>query len=280
MDRPLVSIVIPCYNQGAFIMDALESVKTCEPESTEIIIVNDGSTDSYTNELLENLSKDGYNVIFQKNTGLGGARNTGIQAARGEFILPLDADNRINPEYVTRGVEILNNNKEIAVVYSNANYFGDQTGILKQGEYSMQRIMLGNFIDACAVVRKSVMEEVGLYDNMKIMGYEDWDLWLRIAFKGYGFHYIDKALFDYRVTNDSMMKSLNRNVERQNKIEAYFKTKYADKLDFEYVYNYFFYKIKKAPFKFLYRFILKKYFPQYYNKQIQMNKMYNGWLYD
>jgi glycosyltransferase involved in cell wall biosynthesis len=280
MYKPLVSIVIPCYNQGVFIMDALDSVKGCNPDLTEIIIVNDGSTDDYTNELLQKLKNEGYNVIFQKNTGLGGARNTGVLATNGEYILPLDADNRITAEYITKGIEILKNNSDVAVVYSNANYFGDQRGILKQGKYSLQRLMLGNFIDACALIRKSVIEEVGLYDNMKIMGYEDWDLWLRIGFKGYRFYYIDEPLFDYRVTKDSMMKSLNRNVEKQNLIEAYFINKYQDKLDFDYTYNHLFYKIKKSPVKFVYRFILKKYFPAYYQKQIRMNKMYNGWLYD
>jgi glycosyltransferase involved in cell wall biosynthesis len=280
MNSPVISVVIPCYNQGAFIKDALDSLAKCDQDIMEIIIVNDGSTDTFTNEYLTRLKDQAYNVIFQKNTGLGGARNTGVLAARGEFILPLDADNRVSARYLTSAIEILSNNPAVAVVYSNANYFGDKSGIFVQGPFTLQRLMLGNFIDACAVVRKSVMQEVGLYDNMKIMGYEDWDLWLRIAFNNHKFHYINEALFDYRVTNDSMMKTLNRNVAKQNAIEKYFKDKYSDKLDFEFVNSHFFYKIKKAPFRFIYRFILKKWFPGYYRRQIEANRMYNGWLFD
>src|ERR1700730_11658859 len=94
-----VSIIIPCYNQGHYLMEALDSIKGINPGLLEVIIVNDGSTDPYTNELCKNLESQGWQVIWQDNKGLSAARNVGIRQASGNYILPLDADNKIRTEY-------------------------------------------------------------------------------------------------------------------------------------------------------------------------------------
>lgn len=278
MENIVLSIIIPCYNQGHFIKDALENLNEFSRNVIEIIIVNDGSTDKNTTDIIDSLASNGYIVINQENAGLGSARNAGIRRARGRYILPLDADNKILPTYVYRAIEILNNNEAIAVVYGNAQYFGDKDGILKPGIFNLQRLMMGNYIDACAVIRKSVFEKVGFYDSMKIMGLEDWDLWLRLAFAGYEFKYIDEVLFYYRVSKSSMMNSVNNNLQKQNALEKYFRDKYSDKLDFDYVQDMVLYRLKKNPISFLYQLFLKKFFPRYMEKQIIENKMPRGHL--
>ncbi|MEJ0107148.1 MAG: glycosyltransferase family A protein [Bacteroidota bacterium] len=207
MSTPLISVIIPCFNQGFYIKEALESLDKCNQDLFEVIIINDGSTDVFTNEYLKGLSSQGGQVIFQDNTGLGQARNNGIKKAKGKYILPLDSDNKIKPEYLTRGLEVFEKDDDVAVVYGNAGYFGDKGGTLRPGKFNLQLLMLRNYIDACAIIKKSVLERVGYYDNMKIMGLEDWDLWLRIAFAGYKFHYIDEVLFEYRVTGKSMINN-------------------------------------------------------------------------
>lgn len=275
-----VTVVIPCFNQGAFLKDALTSLSKCDQSLFNTIIVNDGSTDSYTIEFLDHLKTEGWNIITQDNKGLGEARNTGIRLSDTPYILPLDSDNMIRPAYLEMGIEVMDRNAGVAVVYGDAAYFGEKSGILKSGHFNLQLLMLANRIDACALIRKSVIEEVGYYDNMEIMGYEDWDLWLRIAFRGHKFHYIEEVMFDYRVTTHSMMKSLNQSIVRQNKIEDYFVRKYADKLSFEGVFNHVVFQIKKNPVKFIFRLILKKYFPNYYQKRIAGGKMYRGYLYN
>lgn len=280
MNNLLVSVVIPCYNHGQYLEDALNSLEKCDSTLFEVIIVNDGSTDEYTNQYLLDLSRKGYNVISQKNSGLGAARNEGIKKAKGKFILPLDADNRIYPDYITKSLEVFEKYDDIAVVYGNANYIGEKTGILKPGPFNLQRLMLGNYIDACAVIKKTVIEEVGFYDNMRIMGYEDWDLWLRIGFKDYKFYYVDEVLFDYRVINNSMMRSLNADVKRQNEIEQYFIEKYKDKLSYNSILDHLIYRAKKKPFNFFYKLLLQKVFPSHYNKLIRENKIYRGFYYD
>jgi glycosyltransferase involved in cell wall biosynthesis len=280
MGSEIISIIIPCYNQGLYIQDALDSLKKCDPRLYEVIIINDGSSDNYTNEYLKRLSENGYHVIFQENKGLGEARNVGIAHSKGQYILPLDADNKILPAYLEDSFRIFSKEKETAVVYGNAGYFGQKTGVLKPGHFNLQRMMLGNYIDACAVIRKSVLEEVGYYDNMQIMGFEDWDLWLRIAFKEYKFHYIDKVLFEYRVSANSMIKNLTADIKKQNAIKDYFLEKYPDKLDFSFVEEKILFRIKKRFFSFLYARILKRFFPRYYQTLIDQSKIYKGLLYD
>ncbi len=280
MEQEIISVVIPCYNQGIFLKEALDSLELCDKKLFEVIIINDGSTDHFTNKYTERLYEQGHHVIFQENSGLGQARNIGIKQAKGKYILPLDADNKIYPGYISKSLEILEKNEHIAVVYGNANFFGEKGGILKPGPFNLQKLMLGNYIDACAVIRKSVIEEVGLYENMKIMGYEDWDLWLRMAFAGHKFYYIDEVMFDYRVLASSMMRNLNRDIEKQNKIEQYFIEKYSEQLSPESINDRFIYKMKKSPLNFFYRLVLRKFFPSYYSKLIKENKMYIGYFYD
>ena len=187
--NPKISIIIPCYNHGQYIREAIQSVEQCTDKSLyEIIIVNDGSKDEYTIDMMDKLAAEGYHVINQVNQGLGPTRNNGIKAARGEYILPLDSDNRIRPEYMYESIKILDAHPEIAMVYGDAQFFGDKDKRHVIGEFNLQNMMVENQIDACAVYRKSVWEAVGGYDEkMPIMGYEDWDMWLNMTFKKYKF---------------------------------------------------------------------------------------------
>ncbi|MBS1607586.1 MAG: glycosyltransferase family 2 protein [Bacteroidetes bacterium] len=280
MNAPPISIVIPCFNQGNYINEALDSLERCDKSLFETIIINDGSTDSYTNKLLQELSDQGFFVIFQENMGLAKARNNGVKSAKGKYILPLDSDNKIRPEYLTRSLEVFDKKSDVAVVYGNAAYFGDKSGLLKPGEFNLQRLMLRNYIDACAVIKKSVIEEMGYYDTMRFMGLEDWDMWLRIAFSNYGFHYIDQVLFDYRVAEKSMIKELTFDIEKRNGIEEYFLNKYAGKLSPDAIIDDTINRIKKHPFRFVRKIFLKKYFPSYYKRLIAQNKIYRSEFYD
>lgn len=207
----IVSVVIPCYNQGEYILDALSSVQTCNEPVYEVIIVNDGSTEPLTLKVLSYLKEKGYVVIDQDNQGLSEARNNGIKAAKGRYILPLDADNKIRLNYIPRGIEILDKYPEVGVVYGNAELFGDKTGVWEFPDFDVNRIIMGNFIDACAVIRKSLWENCGGYDS-KIpdkLGYEDWDLWLGATEKGWQFYHVPEVLFDYRFRENSMVSRCN-----------------------------------------------------------------------
>jgi glycosyltransferase involved in cell wall biosynthesis len=226
-DEILVSVVIPCYNQGEFILDAISSVQSCSEPVWEAIVVNDGSTDPVTQKVLTYLKDSGYQVVDQSNQGLAQARNKGIELAKGPYILPLDADNKIRGDYITKAIDILDRNPDVGVVYGDAELFGDNTGVRLVPDFDLNRILRGNYIDACAVFRKVVWQECGGYDPRipKKLGYEDWDFWLSAAEKGWKFYHITEVLFEYRIRSDSMVSFCNI-PENRKQLLRYIATKH------------------------------------------------------
>ncbi len=215
----LVSIVIPCYNHGAYIQEALNSVEQNNLDDFyEIIIVNDGSTDEATIVKLKELEAQGYQVINQSNKGLSAARNAGISKATGKYILPLDADNKISPEYYREAMKIMDRDTSISIVYSDRYIFGKQDGIGLVGEFELEKLLPGNYIDACSVYRKEIWVETNGYDE-KIPGgfYEDWEFWIACVEKGYQFKYLSKPLYSYREEGISLKsKALDAELRLQN----------------------------------------------------------------
>ena len=202
-----ISIVIPCYNHGAMLLETLASIEQVRIDSlAEVIIVNDGSTDPETRRIFAELDRQKYNIIDQENRGLGGARNAGVAMARGEFILPVDSDNRIRRAYLDQGLAILMKDAEVGVVYGDRELFGERTGRSRVADFDWKSMVIDNQIDACALYRKSVWESVGGYDEkMPRMGFEDWDFWMRVALRGWKFFHLNEIAYDYRVRTGSMI---------------------------------------------------------------------------
>jgi glycosyltransferase involved in cell wall biosynthesis len=211
---PLVSIVIPCFNHGIYVQEALDSIaqdKIVYP--VEVIIVDDGSTDPSTIEKLQALKAAGYQVIFQQNGGPGVARNTGISHAKGTYILPLDADNMIHPDYINKAVPILAE-KDIDIVYGKPIFFGDLSDPKRQykvRKFDDLNVVTENFADACAIYKKTVWEKNNGYDTkMPFIGFEDWEFWIHAASNGCKFHFINEKLFYYRILPDSMIAAYDK----------------------------------------------------------------------
>lgn len=224
-----LSVIIPCFNQGEFILDAISSVETCVEPVYEIIIINDGSTEPLTKKVLNSLKAKGYTVIDQNNQGLAKARNRGIELANGRYILPLDADNKVRARYITQGIEILDSHPEVGVFFGVPELFGDN-GFIKWDipGFNIDKILTQNYIDACAVFRKVVWKDCGGYDSkMPIQGWEDWDFWLSTVEKGWKFHFTTEILFDYRVRVGSMISFCNL-PENRKTLLRYLCTKHID----------------------------------------------------
>src|SRR5207247_2471303 len=200
-----VSIVIPCCNQGAMLREALASVEQVQNENLlEVIVVDDGSSEAETTTILSEVQEAGYCVVSQPNRGLGAALNAGIRRAKGEFILPLARDNRLRDAYLNEGAFLLKNNSCLGVVYADAEYFGERTGRSHVPEFNLLSMIRGNFIDACALFRKKLWEDVGGYDEqMPWTGWEDWDFWLRVAYRQGTVVELACVGFDHRERADS-----------------------------------------------------------------------------
>src|SRR5438874_12330206 len=132
-----ISIVIPCYNQGAMLREALASVDQVRNENLLEVIVVDGSSEVETNTILSQAQEAGYSVVPQPNCGLGAALNAGIRRAKGEFILPLASDNRLREAYLNEGVSVLKKNICLGVVYADDEYFGVRTGRFDVTEFNL-----------------------------------------------------------------------------------------------------------------------------------------------
>ncbi|MGC2332915.1 MAG: glycosyltransferase [Candidatus Acidiferrales bacterium] len=222
---PHVSVVIPCFNHGEFLPGAVASVTSINRDDVELIVVDDGSTDELTRKAVAALSAQGIRTICQENKGLAAARNLGISASQGKYILPLDADNRIRAAYIERGIQTLDAEPQIGVVYGDAEYTGTRTGRWHVGPLNLNRLLQWNYIDACAVYRRAVWEQNGGYDGaMPVQGLEDWDFWLGAVEHDWAFHYVPQVLFDYRVAEESM---ISRAAKFKPQIEKFIANKHG-----------------------------------------------------
>jgi glycosyltransferase involved in cell wall biosynthesis len=207
--NPKLSIIIPCYNSECTLDKTLESVVAQSYNNWEAIIVNDGSTDDTENIALSWIEKDERFTYFHKsNEGLGKTRNFGIEKAKGQYILPLDSDNLVDKDFAKNAIEILDTNGEIGIVHGHAEYFGKRTGLWEIELFDLEKILIQNYIDACAIYRESLWSAVGGYDeNMPYQGLEDWEFWIALGSKNIKFHHTNTITFKYFVNDKSMINS-------------------------------------------------------------------------
>lgn len=204
--RPLCSVIIPCYNQGGYLPEAVESVRASAYPNLEIIVVDDGSTDPETVRMLENLPRGPrLRILRQENQGLAGARNAGIRHAGGKYILPLDADDRIHPQFIAKAVEVLERREEVGIVGCNVEFFGDRSGRYFLPPFRFPGILLRNAFVCSSVFRRSDWAAVGGYRRNMVFGGEDWDFWISIVELGREAVRLDEVLFYYRKHGFSML---------------------------------------------------------------------------
>ena len=207
---PKISVIIPCFNQAEFLEECVDSVLQQTMTDFEIIVVDDGSTDEKSKEILDAFKKPKTKIIRQQNMGLVGARNTGVKNARGKYILPLDCDDKISPNFLELCSKYMDKNKNCGICGGLTEFFGSKTGVWDLPKYSFPEILLGNRMVCTHMYRKTDWEKVGGYDpNMKY-GLEDWDFWLSIIELGRDVHQFDEILFYYRKHGNTMIHNLSK----------------------------------------------------------------------
>jgi glycosyltransferase involved in cell wall biosynthesis len=202
---PLVSIVIPCYNPTRFLGETLASVRRQTYRPLEVILVNDGTDREESRELLRRAAAGVDRVIEQENRGLAAARNAGFYAARGEYVLPLDADDRLTPDCAAEYVTAIEGHPETAFVYPDYRVFGERRYVERAAEYNLWDLLWQNTLIYASLIRRADWEAAGGYDEEMRLGYEDWEFWLRLGERGrYGRH-VPKVLFEYRKHGRSLL---------------------------------------------------------------------------
>jgi glycosyltransferase involved in cell wall biosynthesis len=225
----LISVIVPCYNQGIYLKETIQSALASTYRPLEILIINDGSTD-HSLEIAKELEAQypEVRVLDQANAGVTKARNVGIAAAQGEYILPLDGDDLISVTYIEKGMAILTARPEVKVVYCQAEKFSDSgRKPWKLKPFSLQQLAKDNMIFVSALFRKADALAVGGFSEDMQLGREDWEFWIKLLKNGGEVVQLPEVGFFYRLTPTSKRKKTGGTAFKKARI-AYLNAKHAD----------------------------------------------------
>lgn len=186
-EQPLVSVIVPCFNHGRYLPDCVDSILAQEYPEVEVIVIDDASTEESTLATLAKLNtRKGVTILRQpRNSGPSAARNRGVAAARGRYILPVDADNLLMPGAIASMVEQLQAaGEQIGFIYPNCQYFGTRDDYFQPPSFNLYLLMEGNFCDTCSLIDRAVFDAGIEYPEDIVFGHEDWDLALTLAARG------------------------------------------------------------------------------------------------
>jgi glycosyltransferase involved in cell wall biosynthesis len=200
---PRVAVVVPCWNGGATVEEAVASVME-QDEAVEVVVVDDGSTDPATLEVLGRLADAGVRVVRQANGGLGAARNAGVAATTARYVLPLDCDDVLLPGAVVHLADLLDAHPQAVVAWGGYERFGHEHTVQPLAPVlDAWQITYLNELPATALIRRCTLEAVG---GWRLRGnYEDWDLWMTLAERGLDGVGSRRLTFRYRRVGTGML---------------------------------------------------------------------------
>lgn len=220
---PKVSIIIPCYNYGNYLAEAVESCVDQTWVHTEIIIVNDGSTDNtkfVAQTLIDKYPEKTIKLIDQKNMGLPISRNNAVAMSTGDYILPLDADDIFEPQMCEQCVNLLETEPEVSIAYTACRYFGDVDKIadwIRPWDY--RSLCKKDILCYASMYRRDLWERIGGYSPGMSGGYEDWEFWIRAGRNGFSGKLIPEPFFLHRIHGHTMYdRAFLRDIELKSKI--------------------------------------------------------------
>jgi glycosyltransferase involved in cell wall biosynthesis len=193
-----VSIVIPCYNYGPFLTDAIESALGQTFPAQDIVIVDDGSEDNSREIARRYAEIPGVRIVEQANQGAIPTYNAGVRASAGQFFAILSADDRLDPYFLERTVPILLDHPEVAYAYTAYRTFGVRQRALPALPYSARRLRLRPYIAATSLIRRTAFDQVGGFNASMRGGREDWDFYVALAEHGWKGAAVPEVLFHYR----------------------------------------------------------------------------------
>lgn len=232
---PAITVLVTLFNYRQYVTRCLESVFAATPPvgGLEIVVVDDGSSDGGPDAVRQLMAASGTPVRLVRkaiNTGLADARNVGLSLARGRQVFVLDADNWIYSPCLVVLQEALDRGGA-AAAYGHIARFDEQTGegrdLLSSIDWSPRRLVEGPYIDAMALLDRQAVLDVGGYSTELIahgwFGWEDYDLWLKLALAGRSCRHVPRIVAGYRDHASSMLRRTNRSSER---LARYFSTKF------------------------------------------------------
>lgn len=222
-----VSVIIPCYNHGRYLFEAITSVFNQSYKNIEVIVVNDGSNDN-----TEYVSTQFELVKYYKteNRGVSHARNYGIKKSTGEYIICLDADDTLKENYIDEVIKYIN---QYDIVSTNFQMFGESNNFsqIKNGLINYNNLKHRNHVHCAAIFKREMFDKINGFDEKMLLGYEDWDYWRRAARLGYSIYVIKDALLNYRKHSVSRNKTA---MSKDKELKEYIKSKEKGLIDVVY----------------------------------------------
>ncbi len=208
------TFIVPCYNYGRFLNECLGSIQAQTAYGWECIVINNGSTDN-TGEVAQTYAtKDQrFQYHYTEQKGVSHARNLAVSLAKGQFIMPVDADDKIAPDYLEKAMRVMEQKPDVKVVYCDAGLFGASAGQWSLPPYSFKGLLTENSIFCTALFRKSDFIKAGGYNENMKEGFEDWDFWISMLKDGGEVYKLPEVLFYYRIRPESRNSSIS--IEKQ-----------------------------------------------------------------
>ncbi|MDR2891465.1 MAG: glycosyltransferase family 2 protein [Deltaproteobacteria bacterium] len=202
--KPTITAVVPYYNMGRYIADAVNSLLNQTWQDLDIIVVNDGSDEENTRALQQFEDNPRIKNIYQENRGGQIARSNGYRMAEGKYVIFLDADDTFESTFAEKAVAILETNQDICLVSCLGRFFGDRNGINKRQPYTVENILAGRSHSGAGMFRKSDWESMPGKDSNLPYG-QDWDFWVSMIARGKKAYRIEEFLYNYRRHGDSII---------------------------------------------------------------------------
>jgi len=222
MSEPLVTIYITNYNYDRFLKQSIESVLSQTYDNIELIIIDDGSTDSSKSIIKNYENHKNLTIVYQKQLGLNASNNTALKIAKGDYIIRLDADDYFDTSAVKKLINVIHKDKDTALVFPDYHIVDENNTIIR----TVRRHNFNNEVTlfdqpahgACTLIRKNILDQIGGYDS-QFDRQDGYDLWLKII-NNFKVKNINEPLFSYRQHNNNLTKDDSQLLRVRAKIKA------------------------------------------------------------
>jgi glycosyltransferase involved in cell wall biosynthesis len=208
--------VVPCFNYGAYLREAVDSLLGQEGGAPHVIVVDDGSTDPATQEVIAALPPS-VEVLRQENAGLAAARNAGFAMTRTPYVLFLDADDRLAPGALAAMREGLERHPEASFAYGHQRLFGDWNAVIRFPPYDPLRLLDRHLIGPTTLARRELFDDTGGFDP-EFGTFEDWEMWLHALAHGHRGVRVDAITHEYRRHGQTMVDDARRAYRRSRRL--------------------------------------------------------------
>lgn len=217
--KPLVSIITPCYNDGKYLLECIECVDRINYQNLEHIIINDGSTDLLTCEILKQVEQtETRKIINTENAGVCVARQLGVLASNGKYVLPLDADDLISETYISQAVELLEKSDDLKLVTTNYKLFGEVNKFIEVESFSLSKLLGHNLYCNSSIFKRSDFDNIGGYSIYMKDGLEDWEFWIKLLESGGEVKITEGVNYFYRIKKTKYSRNASVDEEKRRKL--------------------------------------------------------------